>query len=94
VLIDERTFKLVKHSLSALGAVDENGFNDKQLQQRLHALAAVHMQMACAVRCWRYVVTITSLLDGAHASNVLSVLLDAALWMRTISPRGRVSLTG
>jgi hypothetical protein len=64
VLIDERTFKLVKHSLSALGTVDENGYNDKQLQQRLQARAAARMQMACAVRCCRYVVSTARLLLG------------------------------
>lgn len=51
VLMDERTFKLVKHSLSALGTVDENGYNDKQLQQLMHAQVVAKMQ--CGTGCFR-----------------------------------------
>jgi hypothetical protein len=54
VLLDEHTFRLIKHSLSALGTVDENGYNDKQLQQLLHARVMARMQrVACAANCCR-----------------------------------------
>ena len=55
VLIDERTFKLVKHSLSALGTVDENGYNEKQLQQMMQARVVARLQrhVACGAGCIR-----------------------------------------
>lgn len=54
VLLDEHTFRLIKHSLSALGTVDENGYNDKQLQQKLHAKVVARVQrVACAANWCR-----------------------------------------
>lgn len=51
--MDERTFKLIKHSLSALGTVDENGYNDQQLQQLLQAHAVARLQkVACCSNMW------------------------------------------
>lgn len=53
ILMDSRTFKLVKHSLSALGTVDENGYNDKQLQQLMQARVVAKLQrhVACGACC-------------------------------------------
>lgn len=55
VLLDEQTFKQIKHHLSTLGTVDENGYNHRQLQQRLHAEAVAKMRrrVACGTGCCR-----------------------------------------
>lgn len=39
MLLDDVTFKCVKDSLSVLGTVTDNGYNDRQLQQLLQAQA-------------------------------------------------------
>jgi len=69
ILIDDRTFRLIKHSLSALGTVDENGFNDKQLQQLLQAQVVARLQrhVACGVGCCRYVTGIATRLVSSKA---------------------------
>jgi hypothetical protein len=57
VLLDEQTFKHIKHHLSTLGTVDENGYNHRQLQQRLHAEAVAKMRrrVTCGTGCCRSV---------------------------------------
>lgn len=57
VLLDEQTFKHIKHHLSTLGTVDENGYNHRQLQQRLHAEAVAKMRrrVTCGTGCCSFV---------------------------------------
>lgn len=55
VLLDEQTFRQIKHHLSTLGTVDENGYNHRQLQQRLHAevVAKMRRRVAYGTGCCR-----------------------------------------
>jgi hypothetical protein len=51
--MDSATFKAVKHLLSSLGAVDENGYNDKQLQQLMQADTVNRLRRAaCCSSIW------------------------------------------
>jgi hypothetical protein len=51
VLMDEATFKAIKDSLSVLGTVNENGYDDRQLQQLLHSRVVNRLQhhMCCGM---------------------------------------------
>lgn len=55
VLLDETTFLTVKDSLSVLGTVNESGYDDKMLQQLMHAqvVGKVKQKVGCAAcaRC-------------------------------------------
>jgi hypothetical protein len=55
ILIDEATFLLVKDSLSALGTVNEGGYDDQMLQELMQsqAIGKLQQQVACGActRC-------------------------------------------
>ncbi|WIA30200.1 hypothetical protein OEZ86_000292, partial [Tetradesmus obliquus] len=55
ILMDEPTFLLVKDSLSALGTVNEGGYDDAMLQQLMQsqAIGKLQQQVACGGVCAR-----------------------------------------